>query len=572
MNRYSLAAALCFAAAFSLSSAEALASALKPKALVVMLDGTRGDVIENAFASNILRLAAGKWQAGYNGAWTMSAKTIDDAVASSAPNHASIALGVTAAKHGVTKDGKMFPLCDYAKWPSWLARIAEAKPDAKTLFMYTWKTDEKLCPTPKVEFVCGDRKADKRLTAVRGYPYARDLANTTELVRRLESDDAPDAIMLFMDEPDHGGHGHIDGSGTGFYPYSTGYLRAVRNCDRNIGKILEAIAKRPAFKDEDWLVIITADHGGYADTHGMKGGHATSIPLIVAGRNVKQGRIPGVPRNADVAATVLTHFGLDVSGMELDSAVVGMEAVTPARRSLSDALAVYMDFDLRNPVNTANTAVKGEVCGATASGAKNGFIGACLAVAADKDGRGGLKLSGTEKLSFENNGDFAMTMWVKMDSPQKGDPVIIANKNWKSRKNPGIALSAAKRTEAVETPGVVFNCASGNGGKAVDIGTYDVEYGKWTFYAATRASDGVTRLYQGASAGTLYCISDDTSGIPPATGLPFFIGQDGTGSYTLTFNGRVDDFAFWTRSLQHDEVRSIFEYGRRGLPIGDMLK
>ena len=82
----------------------------------------------------------------------------------------------------------------------------------------------------------------------------------------------------------------------------------------------------------------------------------------------------------------------------------------------------------------------------------------------------------------------------------------------------------------------------------------------------------MTRLYQGASDGTLYCISDDTSGIPPATGLPFFIGQDGTGSYTLTFNGRVDDFAFWTRSLQHDEVRSIFESGRRGLPIGDMLR
>ena len=38
-----------------------------PKALVVMLDGTRTDMVDNGFAPNIRRFADGKWQPGYRG-------------------------------------------------------------------------------------------------------------------------------------------------------------------------------------------------------------------------------------------------------------------------------------------------------------------------------------------------------------------------------------------------------------------------------------------------------------------------------------------------------------------------
>ena len=38
--------------------------AATPKALVVMLDGFRADVLENAIAPNMKRLVEGKWQNG----------------------------------------------------------------------------------------------------------------------------------------------------------------------------------------------------------------------------------------------------------------------------------------------------------------------------------------------------------------------------------------------------------------------------------------------------------------------------------------------------------------------------
>ena len=580
------------------STAFAVSAAPKPKTLVIMLDGARSDAIENGETPNFKRLMDGKWQEGYKCAWTPAAKTIPDALSSSGPNHAAIALGVTTAKNGVVNNGT-YDKCDYKKYPSWLVRIAEARPEARTLFMYSWKSDEKLCPHPKVEFAFGGALVEGKghMSMSGAYAWERDRLNGADLARRLASDDAPDATLLFLDLPDWGGHGHLCGAGTGYYPYSIPYLRTLHTCDAIIGNCLDAIAKRATFKDEDWLIMITADHGGYGNTHGLVGGHSTAIPLIVSSRHVVQGRIPGTPHNYDVAPTVLDHFGIDWSGFDLDGDVVGKAAAEPDKeRPLDEGLAVYMPFDGWTATNTVSSGIVPEICGtATKVDPRLGFVQGALCLGADTNGVGGLCLKGSESLKFENGADFALTMWVKMDAAQKGDTLIFGNKNWRNGGNPGIALCAAKCTENVKTPGVVFNCigagehrnvggetqvveagrwvplTEARGRKRIDVGTYDVEFGKWTFYAVVRSRDGVIRLYQGASDGRLYCIYEDTYEIKLDTGLPFFLGQDGTGRYGRTFEGRIDDFALWTRELSHGDVRRIYESGRKGLILGDLL-
>lgn len=82
------------AAAVSLSAV----AAPDRKALVVMFDGCRADAMENATTPNIKMLAEGRWQPGYGGAYSRTARTILDGPTHSAPNHAAIATGVTAAK------------------------------------------------------------------------------------------------------------------------------------------------------------------------------------------------------------------------------------------------------------------------------------------------------------------------------------------------------------------------------------------------------------------------------------------------------------------------------------------
>ena len=130
-----ISAALLFAGCAT--TATASGQAPRRKAIIFMMDGTRADALFNLDMPTLRKLAEGKWQPGYQGAWSLQARTIDDAYTGSAPNHSSIATGVTATKHrvfknGQTKDG------DYDKWPTWQERYLAAHPDRKAVYGYSW--------------------------------------------------------------------------------------------------------------------------------------------------------------------------------------------------------------------------------------------------------------------------------------------------------------------------------------------------------------------------------------------------------------------------------------------------
>ena len=158
-----------------------------------------------------------------------------------------------------------------------------------------------------------------------------------------------------------------------------------------------------------------------------------------------------------------------------------------------------------------------------------------------------------------------------MKVPQKGDPAIIANKDWDSGRNPGFVLVATKQMDGAKVPGVCVNSAQSNAAGRHDMGPYDIEYGKWTFYAVTFGKEGSMRFYQGGPDGYLYQMAEDASAITLASGKPFYLGQDGTGAYKYPFDGDIDEFAFWTRTLSHQEIRRIYEAGRKGFELADLL-
>ena len=526
------------------------ASAARPMALVIMLDGCRADAVENATAPNLQKLMAGQWQPGYRCASSLTAHTIPDGPTHSAPNHAAIATGVTSAKTNV-RSNREFGNCDYTKWPSWLVRLVDAQPDKKALFVYSWRTDEQLSPNEKVEFLHGG-----------------DEANGGVLAKRLASPDAPDATLFFIDLPDHGGHG------AGYYPYTTEYLRTVRISDAIVGKCLAAIASRPTFTEEDWLIIVTSDHGGYLKTHGATNGQTRTIPFMVCSRHVAQGQIPGCPRNYDAAPTALAHFGIDISKMELDGRVVGGEApVAEKPRALKEGLVAYYPFDAGAPQRFAIAeGIVAETNGVALSGTPGGFTGCYMNLRSATNEAAFVRLKGSERLTFENGADFTAAMWVRMDAPQKGDPVIFGNKDWKSGRNPGIALIGACTSSGFAKRGVCFNGGVSDERARLDEALYEIDYGRWEFYAVTRSADGVLTIYQGSASGRFYWIADEAKALKLATGLPFCIGQDGTGRYGSTFVGGVDDFALWTRALTRDEVRRIYEAGRQGTSLGDLIR
>ena len=56
------------------------------------------------------------------------------------------------------------------------------------------------------------------------------------------------------------------------------------------------------------------------------------------------------------------------------------------------------------------------------------------------------------------------------------------------------------------------------------------------------------------------------------SGMNWNIGQDGTTRYHVNIQADVDDFALWNRGLSIDELRKIFEAGKKGQPLSMLLK
>lgn len=523
-----------------------------PKAIMFMLDGMRADAIEAVDMPNVTKLRFGTWQPGYKGCWTVTGQSVPDAAPNSAPNHVSLATGVTASKHRVTANGQTAS-GDYASCPTWLKRVADSGKTAT--FAYTWSEDGSLGPTPNVTFLGGT-----------------DAGNGAALATALASANCPDAIMYFIDGPDHAGHS------SGFFPLSAGYRSELVTADTLVGACLDAIASRATFADEDWMIVVCADHGGYSTSHGQTADatntldagcrHAHTIPMVVASRTVQQGRIPGCPMVCDLPVTLLNHFGLNPTG--LNGYVLGTTAVDDSNTELANGLQVYLPFDSTATNNTApGSAIQPTVSGSTAITA-NGFHRSYLRI----NSGGYVKLDGTQSLTYGSDGkSFTACCWARIGN-QTGDPVLFGNHaSWNSGGNPGVLLCATGTTAGGSAKGVLANLGSGMNGKRVRYGHFDWEStDRWTFYCLTRSSEGVITLYQGRSDGTLDWVAGTYSLLKFDSGKPFCIGQDGSGSYGSKFVGDVDDFALWTRGLSHQEIKRIYEAGRSGVDLGDLIK
>ena len=242
---------------------------------------------------------------------------------------------------------------------------------------------------------------------------------------------------------------------------------------------------------------------------------------------------------------------------------IAASAILPAfaDRTLNDGLAVYMPFDTSPTENV----VVGSVVAPTASGSPTsvagGIVGSnCLNIPSGSYVK--LNNSNTGSLTFEDsNKSFTAIVWANFGGVSS-DPLLWANKNWGSGSNKGALLAVRSST------GVRFN--AGTGSARIDKDFNGEGSGHWTFYAAV-CSNGSFTFYQGKSDGTSSTQTASLSGFTLATGYPFYLGQDGTGTYGQKFSGKLDDFALWTRPLSNAAVKRIFEYGQLGASIGDLL-
>ncbi|GAA2464814.1 alkaline phosphatase family protein [Agromyces soli] len=285
---------LCAQAAAAPAAAQPAAAAARTvKTLVVGIDGASFDFLEPAGMPTLAGLRAAGLTASSNLYAQPMAGTISGA------GWSSIATGVWPDKHRVVDNSFSDP--NSAEYPDYLTRIEAAAPERETLVVGTW--------TPIPQTVFGPA-VDERVAG------GDDAGTTAKVVQALSTGD-PDDVFVHLDE--------VDGAGHSVGTNGTAYGEALRRADAQLGEILAAIDGRATRAAEDWLIVVTADHG-----HTPTGGHGGNSPaerktfVIAAGPGIEAGSVRHDVKITDIAPTVLAADGIaNDPAWDLDGTAIG---------------------------------------------------------------------------------------------------------------------------------------------------------------------------------------------------------------------------------------------------------
>lgn len=89
-----------------------------------------------------------------------------------------------------------------------------------------------------------------------------DNGTYANVMNDVQKDDCSDFIFSIFEYCDH--TGHDNGFGVG----NEDYVKAFYDAEEHCNNIISAIKARADYETEDWLIIVTSDHGGYNTGHG----------------------------------------------------------------------------------------------------------------------------------------------------------------------------------------------------------------------------------------------------------------------------------------------------------------
>jgi hypothetical protein len=284
------------------------------RVLIVGIDGAGGSHLQAANTPQIDTLiAAGTARYDFynEGALVPDPPT---GYGASGVNWSTILTGASAVHHGVVDNS--FSGNQFAQYPVFFKYLKEARPTAFTASISTWAPiNTQIVANPYANYEYS--------------PTASSSAQGDQLVRlqvvSLMQTGNPTAVFVHLDQVDAAGHG----SGWGSASYNT----ALANVDGLIGDMLTAMNQRPGVIGgiEDWLVLVTADHGGLGMSHFAGQGLINwEVPFVVSGPSVPDGAALQRGTLRDVVPTALWHLGIDPYALGLDGTVQGLPVLPPS--------------------------------------------------------------------------------------------------------------------------------------------------------------------------------------------------------------------------------------------------
>lgn len=226
------------------------------KVLVLGYDGTRVDTLTTIDPANsaITKLSEnGYGVISYCGG--VNYPRMNTQATSTAPGWCSMLTGTWADVHGVRRN--MQP-----KSNDHLTLLTTAVQDGiadSSAFYISWKghfSNRLMTYYPEKQYV------EKEGLPVRFVQADDDEGTLANVKNDLAQKDCTDFIFFIMEYVDHVGHS------SGFDVKNKKYVNAFHTADEKALDILNTLEARETYEQEDWLILITTDHGGCNLNHG----------------------------------------------------------------------------------------------------------------------------------------------------------------------------------------------------------------------------------------------------------------------------------------------------------------
>lgn len=281
----------------------------KAKAVYVLLDGISADILEEINTPNLDKIVA---EGGYSRATTGGmANGYSESPTASAIGYNNVITGTWANKHNVYDNNIDNP--NYEYWS--LYRLIETvRPELKTAIYSSWTDNrtkligEGLEETDdfSIDFVRDGYDLDT-LSFAHDSAWVRDVDQkvTLEAAKSIKND-APDFSWVYLWYPDATGHAFGD---------TEEYFESIRNADKQLGEIWNAVQAREQEFNENWLIIVTTDHGRAlpdGKSHGKQTERERTVWFATNANDLNEYFLNGKLKHVDLYPTVARHLGVTI--------------------------------------------------------------------------------------------------------------------------------------------------------------------------------------------------------------------------------------------------------------------
>ncbi len=258
------------------------------KVLFIGWDGVRSDAL---IAANTPNLDSLMYQSKYSFHVDRGPFTV------STPGWSTVLHGVWPAKHGLTENS--FKKNNYDSYPDIFTILRKTKAKLGLATLSNWD-------------------AFLQITEEETYAqrFDNDPAMTYEAMNLIQTC-TPDMMLMHFDYPDATGHDF------GFSPNSIEYLASIEISDYYLGLILEQIKSRESLHNEQWMVVLTTDHGGNGTGHGGQDelNETRFVWYVVRTPEFTNVNLPN-GESVDLLPTMLKWLGCSNAGVDLDGSSI----------------------------------------------------------------------------------------------------------------------------------------------------------------------------------------------------------------------------------------------------------